>query len=334
MTDELQGSAGDVTWRARNARTSAATENAAAPATLAQLFEANRDRRWVFVRPGGNWGDHLIYAGAEQLARRCGLAWVSHDFTSFSNAETTDSDAIFLHGGGGYNSWGSGRPFDLLRNATARDVALVVQGPQTIETAEAGMASRFATALQEVRARRVVFFAREQASLSTLHRLEIAGMEMSVDHDTAFHLDRNALLELAGLGAMPAGRYDLTVVRDDDEKPDTTHGAKARGVILDPAYVATSFSHWLRIHLFARTLLTNRLHSAVAGALAGKPVTLAPGSYHKNRSIWEFSLADRGIEWSDGIRTGHRLAEWIPRRLRKSYKLGRLMLMLSGVPLR
>jgi hypothetical protein len=337
MTDGLHSLVGVVAGGARETGTSVPAEGAAAgaaTATLEQLFQANRDRPWIFIRPGGNWGDHLIYAGAEHLARRCGVEWVSHDFATFSNTATTESHVVFLHGGGGYNSWGSGRPFELLRNAAARDVSMVVQGPQTIEASQAGIASRFAAALEQVRARRIVFFARERTSLSTLRGLGISGIETSIDHDTAFHLDRNALLELAGLGQTPAGRYDLTVMRDDDERPDTTRGAKARGVILDPAYVATSFSHWLRIHLFARTLLTNRLHSAIAGALSGKPVTLAPGSYHKNRSIWEFSLVDRGVEWSDGIRTDRRLAEWVPERLRKSYKLGRLMLLLRGVPLR
>jgi hypothetical protein len=210
----------------------------------------------------------------------------------------------------------------------------VVQGPQTIEASQPGIASRFAESLSDIRARHIVFFARERLSLTTLGDLALPGVETALDHDTAFHLDRGSLLALAKLERMPGGRYDLTVLRDDDERPDSTRGERARGAILDPAYVATSFAHWLRIHLFARRILTNRLHSAIAGALAGKAVTLAPGSYHKNRSIWEFSLAERGVQWTDGIQKGSRAADWLPRRLRKSYKLERLVFFVRGVPLR
>lgn len=304
------------------------------PSTLEAVFRQHCDRPWIFVRPGGNWGDHLIYAGAEHLARHCGLRWTSHDAATFAHAQTSDAHGIYLHGGGGYNTWGTGRPFEVLRSATGRDVAIVVQGPQTLEDGEDPVRVRFADALRAIRARRVVFFARERRSLEVLHNLELVGVELALDHDTAFHLDEQAVLELAEVDRVPQPRYDLTAYRDDDEKRADTLGARARGVILDPAYAAGTFAHWLRIHLFARTLLTNRLHSGIAGALLGKPVTLAPGAYHKNRSIWEFSLAPRGVQWTDGIQAGFRLWEYVPRRLRESYKVGKLLLMLQRVPTR
>jgi exopolysaccharide biosynthesis predicted pyruvyltransferase EpsI len=304
------------------------------PGTLEDVFRQHCDRPWIFVRPGGNWGDHLIYAGAELLARKCNLRWTSHDAATFAQARTGDAHGIYLHGGGGYNTWGTGRPFELLRDAISRGVAIVVQGPQTLEGRPERIRIRFAEALHEIRARRIVFFARERRSLEVLHDLALGGVELALDHDSAFHLDQTTVLELAGLDRVPAARYDLTAYRDDDEQRVDASGARARGVILDPAYAAGTFAHWLRIHLFARTLLTNRLHSGIAGALLGKPVTIAPGAYHKNRSIWEFSLAQRGVQWTDGIQVGFRLWECVPRKLRESYKVRKLLLMLQRVPTR
>lgn len=46
---------------------------------------------------------------------------------------------------------------------------------------------------------------------------------------------------------------------------------------------------------------TNRLHLAIGAAVLGKRVTLYPGSYFKNRAVWEFSLRDRfsTVEWGE-----------------------------------
>jgi exopolysaccharide biosynthesis predicted pyruvyltransferase EpsI len=301
---------------------------------LEMLFRAYADRRWLFVRPGGNWGDRLIYAGAEHLARECGVRWTDCDDQSFERTVREPGDCVYLHGGGGYNSWGSGRPFRLLAHAVAGPTALVIQGPQTVESTSGQLGRRFAEALAEVRSERVVFLARERYSLEEIRRLALASVEIGLDHDTAFHLQQEDLLRLASLARMPEGRYHLTVMREDDERPPEGRGTAARGVVLDPAYVAESFEHWLRIHLFARTIISNRLHSAIVGALAGKPVTLAFGSYHKNRSIWEHSLTTRGVAWTDGIRFVPRRRWPVPARIRDSYKVAKLRLFMQRVPMR
>jgi hypothetical protein len=90
----------------------------------------------------------------------------------------------------------------------------------------------------------------------------------------------------------------------------------------------------VRIHLFARSITTNRLHSAIIGAIAGKPVTIGPGSYHKNRSVWQYSLAERGVRWVDAIEPpAAGLWQRLPSRIRDSYKIRQLRLALHRVPL-
>jgi hypothetical protein len=303
-------------------------------ATLAGLFEAHRGHPWLFVRPGGNFGDHLIYAGAERLASALKLRWATCDARNFDTGAITPEHCIYLHGGGGYNTWGSGRPFRNLAHAVSRASPLVVQGPQTLESASAAIKDRIQGALRDRRCERLVFFARERYSLAALSAMSIDGMELAVDHDTAFHLATRDVLDLAGLSAVPLGRYELTAYREDDERPGTNAGTPARGVVLDPAYAAASFSHWLRIHLFATRVLSNRLHSCIVSSLVGKPVTLAFGSYHKNRSIWDYSLAARGVDWTEGILAPRTWWSTLPRRLKDSHKLGKLKLMLRGVPVR
>jgi hypothetical protein len=305
---------------------------------LRQIFERNRERPWLFVRPGGNWGDYLIYAGAEKMAEATGLDWTSCDSAELEHRATPPGHCIYLHGSGGYNSWASGRPFFDLERSVTREVHLVVQGPQSCEAAPERLKSRFERALASVRCRDLIFFAREQTSLHVLQTLglEQYGATLGLDHDTALALEPEDLCAIAGLHEMPRGNYDLIVFREDNERlPPGLNASHPTGVVIDPAGAATSFAHWMRIHLYSRAITTNRLHSAIVCAIAGKPVTIAPGSYHKNRSVWEHSLSEKGVAWTDAIRP-QESPFWsrLPRFIRNSYKVGRMRLMLHRVPIR
>lgn len=44
---------------------------------LASLFLELKERPFVFVQPGGNAGDYLIYKGAEKVGKMCGLDSIS-----------------------------------------------------------------------------------------------------------------------------------------------------------------------------------------------------------------------------------------------------------------
>lgn len=301
--------------------------------TLAAILRANRDRDWFFVKPGGNWGDGLIYAGAESLGRRLGLSWADLDFNTFEVERIPRGAAIYLHGGGGFNPWGSGRAFVNLHRALSIPDALVVQGPQTVESRSEDTTRLFGKALAGAAAQAVHFFARERSSLEYLRKTLPRSIEIHLDHDTAFHLDQGETLRIGGLETPPPGRYTLLVSRKDDEAPLQRPKGGTREVVMDPAYYASSFAHWIRIHAFADLIRTNRLHSAIVGSLLGKPVQLMAGSYHKNRSIWEFSLEGRGVQWCETLpadpRDGHvALPAWLTR----SWKVHRALMWLKGVP--
>src|SRR5882762_5382201 len=135
---------------------------------LADLFSANRDRAWHFVSPGGNWGDSLIYAGAESLARSVGLRWTDLDYRNIDSAPPPKGSCIYLHGGGGLNPWSSGRAFSNLRSALRVAGSLVVQGPQTCDTADVKTKELFASALADSVSPEIHFFAREPTSACLL----------------------------------------------------------------------------------------------------------------------------------------------------------------------
>jgi len=303
---------------------------------LAAIFARYRDRQWLFVTPGGNWGDHLIYAGAEKLARSSGLKWSDVDFAGFQAMTVPPESCIYLHGGGGFNSWGSGRPFDMLARAASVPGAVVVQGPQTCEVGNPDVGARFSRLMDEARCASVFAFARERTSWEYMREHMPGVVALGLAQDTALHLEPADVLSMARLKERPRGRYDLLISRRDDETPGAVLPSETYELSLDPAMYADSFAHWMRIHLYARSIVTNRLHSAILGSIAGIPVTLLPGSYHKNRSIWEFSLRERGVAWADsappGGGRGFDLPSLCPPFLRRSWKVQRLAMRLKGMP--
>lgn len=305
--------------------------------TLKELLARYADCPWFFVRPGGNWGDYLIYAGAEKMAAELGLDWQTCSAEALPEY-VNEGRCIYLHGSGGYNSWCSGRPFDDLARAVRCRGATVVQGPCTVEVGSDAIAQRLRNIIAGGRCNRLVLFARERVSFDTLRQfeLDVDGVELAIDHDTALGLTRDAVLRMGRLIACPRARYRLVVQRKDDESPSSssTDAGDETGVLLDPVEYCGTFEHWIRVHAFAESIDTNRLHSAILGALLGKPTRLRPGAYHKNESVWLYSLAGRGIEWcSDPIRRRPRLP-WLPGRLRNSHKLQRFVNRARGVPIR
>lgn len=303
---------------------------------LVDLFSANRGRNWYFVSPGGNWGDHLIYAGAESLARSLGLHWTTLDYRNIERALPPGGAGIYIHGGGGLNPWSSGRAFATLRSALNVPDSLVIQGPQTCDTESDQTKALFAVTFAKLLSAEIHFFARETTSANLLAQILPSRVALHLDHDTAFHLPKDELLALSRLRETPEGRYRLLVSREDDEAPSGSLIAGKDVIQFDPANSALTFSHWLRIHAFASHIISNRLHSAIVGTLLGKSVELLPGNYHKNRSVWEFSLKQRGVKWCeriDGPPVPESSLGWLPRRVRNSWKVQMALLRIHGLPL-
>ena len=298
---------------------------------LRAVLTAFRERPFVFVRAGWNWGDVLIYVGAEQLAAEVGLQFRTLEFDQFMNEPATD-EVIYLHGGGGFIATSSGKASRALQKAVSTPGATVIQGPCTLADAHALDDVDFSAR----RAAEIIFFTRERTSALLADTLLSTSIDRHLNEDTAFYMTKDVIL--AGTGEVRP-RLDLAAIREDPEatpRRKSTAGLTA----IDPARFAQSFDHWLRIHAVSRSILTDRTHSAVCGAILGVPTTMFAGAYHKNRSIWEFSLRDRSVQWLENAihvpvpPTIDPWLDWIPvQAVQQSWKLDRYAKRLRGIPL-
>lgn len=260
---------------------------------LKGVFERYRARPFVFVRPGGNAGDHLIWYGADALARRLGLSFETLTHKEFMAAgDFSPETVIYLHGSGGYNPWWSGTPMVELEKSVQLHPGVVIQGPMTCHPDEAFLRERVVDRIAQPRAEKVYMFCRERYSHEAMQRVLPEWVELGLDHDTALHLRPEDLTQYDVAG------YTLYVIRRDKEaSSDAVQDLVAPW--MDPAIDTPKFEDWLRVHARAGRIVSNRLHSAIVSTILGKPTTLFPNSYKKNRGVWEFSLEQRGVAWRE-----------------------------------
>ncbi|MEN7342389.1 MAG: hypothetical protein AAAFM81_05570 [Pseudomonadota bacterium] len=306
-------------------------------ASLEETFKAHKDAPWVFLRGLGNWGDDFLFAGAEALANRLGLDWRDIPLDTFPDVDLPETTCVYIHGSGGFNPWCSGSAITNLKHATSKQIRLALQGPMSVGGDADWLSDVMTDVVSDARAEEIIVFTREQYSYDAIANIKglVETADVRLDQDSALYLQVDEILSLAGLDSLPEGNYDLVVVREDPEAGKSAGEQTFPGVQLDPAYAANSFAHWIRMHLGAKHIATNRLHSSIIGTLAGKQVTVGPGSYHKNRSVYEQSLVHRNVAWSDNI--GVRDKQWwfsLPTRVRTSYKANLARLFANGIPTR
>jgi hypothetical protein len=241
---------------------------------LKQVLADYRGQPFIFVSPGGNWGDDLIYLGAETLAKSIGLRWDSIDWRRFPSAAVPADAVVYLHGSGGFNRWCSGRAALILPQAVQRHPGVVIQGPHSFAEDAEYARETIERTFSAIKSRRVVLVARERRTFELLGGLLPPKVELLLDHDTAFNVRKDQLLEIAG---KTRPRYQLLALRADNERSPSACRALARSfsgaVILDPADFARDLPHWVRIHAFSKSLVTDHAHSAVLGSLLEVPTT-------------------------------------------------------------
>ena len=287
------------------------------------------DSPFIIVNAGGNSGDILIRKGFNKLAKTYDVIFSDIKYESFMNIITPENAVVYIHGGGGYNSWWSGKPILALEKAVNTHPGVVIQGPQTYHPDEVFLRERVVNKIQNPRASKVYMFCRERYSHEIMQKVVPSWVELGLDHDTAFHLEPSDLTPHDKAG------YTLYVIRRDKE----ASGQKAMDLTapwLDPALDTPKFDDWLRVHARARAIVSNRLHSAIVGSILGKPTTLIANSYMKNRAVWEFSLEQRGVKWLDevpSVSLPGRIVNSIPplRRIFESKRGRRYIGKLRGI---
>jgi len=233
----------------------------------------------------------MIYLGAEKLADTVGLKYST--ITCWVNKEiprVAEHDVIYLHGGGGFNSWFGWTPKILKTLRVQNPDNLIIVGPTTVAL-QLEYLKQFMP-----RKDNLIFFAREQTTFNFLKKHFFP--DVKLDHDTALHLSLGDgyLEKLTGKIGVE-NRFSLLVKRSDPETPMTLPRGldpTKYGVVTDPILAGNK---WAWYHFKASDITTNRSHSAILGSILGKPTTAFAGGYHKNKSIWAYSLKQRGVKW-------------------------------------
>jgi len=255
--------------------------------TIEQLFKNGVDKKWVFISPGGNQGDSMIYVGAYKIADKTRLDYTKVKLGRNAKPPKIDIDTIiYIHGGGGWCTWWNWTPRLVYDLAETFPKNRIVVGPSTV-------------ALQDwyidkwLPSKRIEFYARENTTYSYMKRNNVT---LYQDHDTAFALEKDDKWLKPLLVGDKLKPFKLAAIREDPESPDElpeSVNLDDYDLVIDPCQT----KKWGSLHLYATEILTNRSHSAILGAILGKKTKMFKGKYHKNKSMWEYSLKQRGVEW-------------------------------------
>lgn len=303
---------------------------------LPELFSQYKNKKFIFIQPGGNWGDHLIYFGAEYLAEQLGLDFISKTKEEFLALDDITDQVIYIHGGGAFNSWCSDSGFRLLTAALKKESNIVIYGPASCGDDVQFLIEQFTKCFIENKSEKCYMFAREQKTFDMFSNITTINehVTLSKDVDTAFHLSKKAVIKRVGEEKF---LYDFYGFREDNEACNQKHEFSFSEVVFDPPLWCNSFEHWLKVHLYAKKIITNRTHSSIIGSILEKPTYLFSGSYHKNRSIWLETLQDKNVHWLESeqaikLVTKNWLDHLLPSLVKKSWKVKQAFLNWKKVP--
>lgn len=258
--------------------------------TIKQLFENNADEKWTFIAPGGNEGDYMIYAGARKLADQARLNYTEMILKRETPAPEVDvGNLIYVQGGGGWCTWWNWTPRLVSRLAKKFPKKNIIVGPSTVAKQDKYIYKW----LPRRRKKKLLFYAREQTTYDYMKDKDVT---LRRDHDTALALEKGDKWLTPLLEGEPLKPFRLAAIRDDPESPKVLPKSidlDDYDLVVDPCLAP----NWASLHVYATEILTNRSHSAILGAILGKKTKMFQGSYHKNKSIWESSLRQRGVKW-------------------------------------
>jgi len=266
---------------------------------LLEVFRKYSNNNFIFVKPGGNYGDYLIWKGAEKLAEQANISYVSYTHDDFMKRKIESKEIVYVHGGGGFNRFWQGTPILELTKAIQEHIGPTILGPQTILDDENYIKEVIKKIFHKRLSKDVYFFVRERTSYSLLKELLPRDVYLGIVPDTAFAIVKEDLMVPE---CYESKGYTLYAIRQDKESGKQYQRPNPFVFWLDPVLYAKDFKSWVQIHNNANTVFTDRTHSAIVSTLLGKKVYFLPNKYHKNRSIWEYSLKDRGVHWLEELK--------------------------------
>lgn len=227
---------------------------------FAVVFEPLIGKRIGWVRSIGNVGDRLIDWATQQLLDTFRIAWLSVDPDAPGHP---DVDELIFSGGGSMGEY--------YRNNWQRRGAMLGLGlpvtilPQSFLSPEDRPYKRV-----YVRERASLFFRRD-ATLAPDLALGFRCPELK-----------------------PPARGVGVFLRRDSERT-----SRVGWFHRDPARLCATPLEYLELAASHEHVVTDRLHFAICGLLAGRKTTLLANNYHKNRSMFETWLKGFGCQFAD-----------------------------------
>lgn len=221
----------------------------------------------TLIRPFGNYGDELIWAGTRELLRGHVYREIGIDRIAAASGELA-----VISGGGAWSRRYNEMMPEAFAIAELRFERVIVL-PSSFEVSE----DRVRAALEGTNA---TVFARERESFEQIRGLCRARLA----HDCAFFAD------YSNYGA--TGDGELNAFRVDGERLGVRE-VPADNV--DISSDADSLDDWLHTIDRHAVVNTDRAHVMIAAAMLGKEVRYAPSSYFKVEAIAEFALVDFNV---------------------------------------
>ena len=278
-----------------------------------EFLREHSSERFCTVTPGGNHGDTLIHMGLIKKLDEYGIKYTSLNLEEVYNRDIVsgvkyvlniaawktgieggfqlleipeDVDLILFEGGGYMNDIWYGPV--LLEQILRRHDLPVAVAPQSYWFESTDIMGHFKDD------RPVTLFCRERRSLELIQRMpRPPNVDIKTSGDTALYLDAEDLRPLIKPAWEP---YDLICFRRDKESIIAPERRREIIKISDAPRVEDiskkgDLSDFVSTVANAGQVHTDRLHVAITAYILGKEATLYPNRYHKNRGVYEYSLA-------------------------------------------
>ena len=278
-----------------------------------EFLREHSDERFCTVTPGGNHGDTLIHMGLNKKLDEHGIDYTSLNLEEVYSRDIVsgvkyvlniaawkmgikggfqlleipeDVDLILFEGGGYMNDIWYGPV--LLEQILRRHDLPVAVAPQSYWFESTDIMGHFKDD------RPVTLFCRERRSLEIIQRMpRPPNVDIKTSGDTALYLDAEDLRPLIKPAWEP---YDLICFRRDKESIIAPERRREIIKISDAPRVEDiskkgDLSDFVSTVANAGQVHTDRLHVAITAYILGKEATLYPNRYHKNRGVYEYSLA-------------------------------------------
>jgi len=262
---------------------------------LFDILTKYRSSPFIFVGTPGNHGDSIIHKGAEKIFELADLRYQKIGDQEFMSFDAPKDSVIYINGNGAFNNIWNPAVFDEFVKAITSSAKALIVGPSTFMEDHQFLNEKLFSKARQITDKKVFIFCREKTSYLTLKKIIPAQFELLLDHDTAINLCADDILK-----DVPKGKHVFYAIRDDKEQFNFEK-LNLLSFWIDPVKQCKTFEDWVSIHANSEKIVTNRLHSSILGLILGKNTTLLPNSYHKNRSVWEHSLKNRGVLWQDKI---------------------------------